>query len=44
MIALMVALLPMILSGINYLYNYGIKGVVDILLGLFKMLWEGSGK
>ena len=44
LIVLIVALLPMILSGINYLYNYGIKGVVDILLGLFKMLWEGSGK
>jgi lipopolysaccharide/colanic/teichoic acid biosynthesis glycosyltransferase len=44
MIVLLVALLPMILSGINYLYNYGLKGVVDILLGLSKMLWEGSGK
>jgi hypothetical protein len=44
LIVLIIALLPMILSGINYLYNYGLKGVVDILLGLFTMLWEGSGK
>jgi hypothetical protein len=43
-IGLIVALLPMILAGLSFLYDNGIKGVIDILLGLFKMLWEGSGK
>ena len=44
LIGLIIALIPMMLSGIDYLYTHGIKGIVDILLGLLKMLWEGSGK
>lgn len=43
-IAIIVSLLPMILSVLNYLYNNGIKGIVDVLLRLLNMLWEGFGK
>jgi hypothetical protein len=44
LVVLAAALIPLTVYGIGYLYDHGIKGIVDILLSLLKTVWEGAGK
>ena len=42
-IVLLIALSPMILSGIDWVYHNGIGGIIKFLLTILDKLWKGAG-
>jgi hypothetical protein len=42
-IVLLIALSPMILSGIDWVYHNGISGIVKLLQTILDKLWKGAG-
>ncbi|OPX94945.1 MAG: hypothetical protein A4E58_02376 [Syntrophorhabdus sp. PtaB.Bin006] len=43
LVALLIALSPTILSGIDWVYHNGINGIVKLLLTILDRLWKGAG-
>jgi hypothetical protein len=43
LIFLLIALSPMILSGIDWMYHNGISGIVKLLQTILDKLWKGAG-
>jgi hypothetical protein len=42
-IVLLIVLSPMILSGIDWVYNNGIGGIIKLLQTILDKLWKGAG-
>jgi hypothetical protein len=43
LIVLLIVLSPMILSGIDWVYNNGIGGIIKLLQTILDKLWKGAG-
>ena len=43
LIVLLIALSPMILSGIDWVYHNGIGGIIKLLQTILDKLWKGAG-
>ncbi len=43
LIVLLVALSPLILSSIDWVYHNGISGIVKLMLAILDKLWKGAG-
>jgi hypothetical protein len=43
LIVLLIALSPMILNGIDWVYHNGISGIIKLLQTILDKLWKGAG-
>lgn len=43
LITLLIVIFPMILSGIDWVYQNGINGIVNLLLTTVDKIWKGAG-
>jgi hypothetical protein len=43
LVALVVALIPLLSYAFDFVSNNGLKGVVDLIMGLAQKLWTGVG-
>jgi hypothetical protein len=44
LVALVVALIPLLSYAFDFVSNNGLKGVTDLIMGLAQKLWTGAGK